>query len=107
MFAEKFEEFGQMKADAFIETATRTQMRERDPRVLRVPNNRGHGTSREDNERRIQTGPSKLVAPPRSKREDEQDRHELERVGVLAQKPEPDEQAGKRPPPRKVRTAFE
>src|ERR1700680_2407708 len=104
VLAKKAQQFTGAKGESFLETAPRTQMRECDPGVLRIPKD---GRDRADNEycdENIQSGAFEFWSQTRSKRDDEQDRDQFQRIGVFAEKTETDEQSGQRPVKRKART---
>src|ERR1700730_11817025 len=48
MFAKEFQRLKRAKADVFSQTAARPQMCERDPGMLRVPNDRRNGAQNEN-----------------------------------------------------------
>ena len=58
---------------------------------------------RESDEKKIKTRTFEFAAKPRDERQDDDDGDQLERVGVFAEKTEPDEQPGRRP---KAQEAF-
>src|SRR5437588_13002563 len=107
MHEEKCEQFARMDAHWPIERAARTQMTDRGPHAVRVPNDRRNGADREDDEQQIQRGPTEFTTVARHKCEHRDDRDELKCVRVFAKETEPDEQAGEGPPPRKFRAALE
>ena len=81
-------------------------MRQGDPGVVRIPNDRRNRAESENEQEQIKIGPPKFPTQSRQE-EDKNDRDQLERVGELAEKSEADEEPGERPPPGKERAAFE
>ena len=53
MFAEKRQKLDRMKTEALLKTAARSQVRQRDPGVLRVPDNRRDRAKSEHSEQQI------------------------------------------------------
>ena len=51
-----------MEAETLLNPSTRAQMRQRDPGVLRIPDDRGDRTESESDKEQIQTGPRKLLS---------------------------------------------
>src|SRR5476649_1330558 len=82
-------------------------MRQRDPGVLRVPDDRRQRAKREDGEEKIEAGSPEFPAQSRNECKDEHDGDELESVGVLAKKSDPNQQTRDRPEPGKIRAALE
>src|SRR5438876_234955 len=80
-------------------------MAQRDPVVLRVPDEHGDGEKREDREQRRKAGAAQFVPKFRRKREEQENREDLHRVGVFREEAATDERAGQRPP-RGERGAF-
>ena len=96
-----------MKTGRFVEAAARFEMRERDPGVLRIPNDRRNGAEGE-NERGANKGSAAEIRDAiRGRRRTSKNRDQLERVGEFAEKPKADEQPGERPPPGKERAPLE
>ena len=86
-----------MEAEALLNTAARAQMRQRDPGVLRVPDNRRDCAKSKNSEEQIQAGPRKLLSEPRSQREHKQNRHKLERVRIFGEKSKANQQSSEQP----------
>src|SRR6476661_5900566 len=82
-------------------------MRERDPGMLVIPDQRRQEAKCESEEEQIKPGPLEFATMPRRQREDEHDRDELKGVRVFGEKPEPDEQAGDEPESMGVRTFLQ
>ena len=51
-----------MEAETLLNPSTRAQMRQRDPSVLRIPDDRGDRAKSEYDKEQIQTGPCKLLS---------------------------------------------
>src|SRR5688572_22032469 len=107
MRPEESEHFGWAKAERLVEPAARTQMEERDPGVLRVPDDGRHQANGESAEQEIEAWPLELAAMPRDEREHQQHRDELERVRIFAQKSQANEKTGRGPEPKRPRSSFE
>ncbi len=107
MFPEKGKQLERMKAGRVIEAAPRLEMRERDPGVLGIPNERRNGAERADEKEQIKTRPHKFAAQLPGEKEDQQNREQLECVGEFAEKAKADEQPGERPPPGKPGAPLE
>jgi hypothetical protein len=107
MGAEKPEHFERTDAERLIEPTARLQMRERDPGVFRVPDDRRRQTKRESAEQKIELEALEFLAMTRHERQNQQHRNELERVRVFAKKTEPDEQTSRGPEPVGLRTALQ
>ena len=69
-------------------------MRQRDPGVLPVPDDRRDCADDKNREQAIQTRPFEFLPQARSKREHKQKANHFERICVTAEKPEPDQQSG-------------
>src|SRR4029453_15333632 len=107
MAAEEHENLAGMEPKALVDAPARAQMRQRNPGMLRVPDNRRDGAKREHDEQRIQTGPRKLLSEPGRQGEHEQNRNKLECVRVFGKKSKPNQQSGERPKQRETRTLFQ
>src|SRR2546423_11297864 len=82
-------------------------MRERDPGVLVIPDQRRHQAKRESAQEQAEAGPFEFAAMPRDERENENDRNQFERIGVFAKKAEADQQPSEEPERFRVRGALE
>ena len=74
MHAEKTEHLERTDPERLVEPAAGAQMREGDPGVLVVPNQRRDETDSECAEEKIKTGSLEFAAVARDEREDENDR---------------------------------
>src|SRR3984893_5291050 len=82
-------------------------MRQGDPGVLRIPDDRRQGADCEGGEEKIEAGPLEFAAEPRDERKHEHDGNKLKSVREFAEESEAGEQTGRRPEPGKLRTALE
>ncbi len=62
MGAEELKNLARMESEALLDAPARAQMRQRNPGMLRVPDNRRNGAESENDEQRIQAGPRKLLS---------------------------------------------
>ena len=95
MRAEKSKHFERTNPERLVEPATGFQMRESDPGVLVIPNQGRNQANHESAKEEIKTAPLEFAAMPRNERENENDRDELERIRVFAERTNTDEQAGR------------
>jgi hypothetical protein len=66
MRAEKSEHFERAKGERLVEAAAGAQVKERDPGVLRIPNDGRHQAKGESAEQKIQPATLELAAMPRN-----------------------------------------
>src|SRR5437762_7365118 len=97
MFAEKGGQLEGMETKSAFETAARLQMAERDPNMLRVPDDRRNRAEKKTAEQQVEPRATEFLSQARGERQDKHDRHDLERVGVFAEKSETHEQSAKKP----------
>src|SRR5438270_11966610 len=102
MFPDKGEKFQRMKTDTLVDAAARLQMRDRCPGAFLVPLDRLHTKRRENWQHEIKTGPPKFHPQLGDERENDDDREQLKYIGVFAQEPETDKNAGQKPVPGKL-----
>src|SRR6266849_3319520 len=81
-------------------------MNQRDPGVLRVPNDRRNCTNDKNAEQPVQARSFEFLPEPRSKSENEQDAYDFEGVDPSTQKSKADQQSSHGPVERKLRTLF-
>src|SRR5439155_285468 len=60
MGAEELKNLARMESEALLDAPARAQMRQCNPGMLRVPDNRRNGAESENDEQRIQAGPRKI-----------------------------------------------
>src|SRR6476659_6950589 len=104
MRAEKSEHLERADAEALIESATRLQMSQRDPHVLRVPNDGRNQAERERSQEKIEAAPFEFTPVPGNEREHQNNGNQLKGVGVFAEKTQPDQQPGRDPGPGRFRS---
>src|ERR1700720_1928868 len=97
MLTKEFERLERTKTNVFSETAARAQMQERDPGVLRVPDDRRNGAECKEPNQGVQTRSFEFLPKARHKSKHKQHRDDLECVRVSAKKSETNEQPGQRP----------
>ncbi len=96
-----------MKAETVLEIPARAQMRQGNPGVLRVPDDWRNAAKTKNHQQQIQPRPLQFPPEPAGQRQHEKDGNQLQRVGVFRKEPEPDQQAGKRRVPGKMRRFFQ
>src|SRR5438874_4125983 len=96
-----------MQAKSLIDAAPCAQVIERDPGVPLVPDDWRQCAHEKHSKERVQTGPPELMTKARCQSDNEDDRNNLERIGVLAQKSEPNEKPGRGPISGKLGTSLE
>src|SRR5438552_7600492 len=82
-------------------------MGQRDPGMLRVPDDRWQSADREGREERIEAGLLEFPAQSRDEGENEPDGDELESIRVFTKESKADKQTRHRPEPGKIRTALQ
>src|SRR4051812_30216392 len=96
-----------MKAESSIETAAGLQMIDRDPGVLRIPNNGWQGGDDENSEQSVEPRLLEFLAQPWRHDQDKQNRNYFQRIGEFAQESQTNEQTSQRPVPGKCRASFQ
>src|SRR4051812_19261002 len=82
-------------------------MRERDPRVLRIPDEWRDETEAERAQEQIKPRPLEFPPMPRDQREDDDDRDQLKSIRVFAEKAEANEEPGRDPEPERPGRFFQ
>jgi len=86
MLAQKRKNLGRMKTKAVLETSPRSQMHQRDPGMLLVPDNRRHCANGEYAEQLVQTRALECLSKAGSQCEHQQNRYKLKCVRVFGKK---------------------